>query len=370
MNKTRIPELDGVRGIAIALVFVYHFFYSVGERFPALDFIRDIQKLTDVGWLGVDLFFVLSGYLITGILLETREEPGYYRNFYGRRILRIFPVYYIALTLIFLFSDPQGYHGLGQFVLAHYLYLQNWLFALGAGALPGMLGHFWSLCVEEQFYLVWPWVNFRIRPQTLFKLCLGGFLLLPILRGLILWGLGMDAGQMFVFASTLTRADGLLAGAFLALVVHLRLWEGKHLRWAWGLLTVSGLGALLCLFHRPGVSLWFNPATLSIGFSLIALSGAALVAILLHTPENHPLRRFFRQPWLLFCGKYSYAMYVAHWPLMNLSAEFFKLNGFTSGWSLIALFLLTILLTIAVSLLSWHLVEKNALKLKKYFGGI
>lgn len=367
MNRIRISELDGVRGLAIVLVFIYHFFLHLYELSPSLPGLEAIQKVTDVGWLGVDLFFVLSGYLITGILLETRSQPHYYRNFYGRRVLRIFPIYYIAITLIFLLADPQEYKGLGQFVVAHYLYLQNWLFALGASALPNLVGHFWSLCIEEQFYIVWPWVALRISPRKLLWVCLVGILALPILRGLVLWLMGMDLGQLFVFASTLTRADGLLAGAALAIVMQQQLWQSPYLRRAWVTLGLAGLGALACLFYRPGVSMWFNPFTLSIGFSLIAISGAALIAILLHTGADHPVRRFFRQPWLIFCGKYSYAMYVAHWPIITILLGFFKPQASDSVLTALPWFTLAALLTTLIALVSWNLVEKNALALKKYF---
>lgn len=367
MHPERIKELDGIRGLAILMVFVYHIFLDnplfAGEGLSAW-----ARNLTHIGWAGVDVFFVLSGFLITGILLKSREKPHYYRNFYGRRILRIFPVYYIFLTIIFLVSDPASYQNLASFVIGHYLYLQNWMFAVGATALPDRLGHFWSLAIEEQFYMFWPLVVYRATPKKLLVFCAATFLAVPILRGALVFLSGDIASvQMFIFASTFTRIDGLLLGAALALLIQMGLWSDRYLpavKWVGG---ISGLAALFVLYRVPGGSLWFNVPTQVIGYSLIALSSAALILLNLYGQPSSPLRALFRNPLLTFCGKYSYAMYVVHWPIIAAITWYFSQNNLTSTPWLMLFIVSCTAATTLTALLSWNLVEKNALYFKRYF---
>src|SRR5690625_4685275 len=157
-----VKELDGVRGVAILLVILFHCFPS---------------PLTGLGWIGVDLFFVLSGFLITGILIDSKGNKRYYSNFIGRRILRIFPLYYLVLfIMLFLlpligrgFSSGSNY----SFYLRHqgwfWSYLQNWLFSFHGFPKNLILSHFWSLGVEEQFYLVWPFLVLLLPKKLLLK---------------------------------------------------------------------------------------------------------------------------------------------------------------------------------------------------------
>ena len=146
----RIPELDGLRGLAVLMVMAYHAFAyeMVREQWGGLA--RALVWVTNLGWLGVDLFFVLSGFLITGVLLRTRQDARYLSNFYWRRALRILPLYFFVLLVIGLF-----YAHAGQFVLLSALFLVNWASLFGV---PLIYGPLWSLAVEEHFYLFWPWV--------------------------------------------------------------------------------------------------------------------------------------------------------------------------------------------------------------------
>lgn len=367
MHTDRIPELDGVRGLAILMVFIYHSVLR-GTELNLSPLLTTFTKVTDIGWAGVDLFFVLSGYLITSILLETRTREKYYRNFYGRRVLRIFPVYYISLTVIFVLVDSAAYNGLGNFVVAFYLYLQNWMLALGAFALSQYLGHFWSLAIEEQFYLMWPYIVRKLEPCKLLWIALTLVALSPLLRWLILqaWG-DVATAQLFLFSATITRFDGLLLGAAVAIILRLDLFAAKQLTLARIVAALSALAALVILYHKPGSSLWYNVPTLTLGFTLIALAGAALIVLLLRSDNAALLRRIFRSPVLLFAGKYSYALYVFHWPLISICLAFSLRLGFSgmAAWALgiVAAFISTVLL----ALLSWHLVEQRALSLKKHF---
>ena len=159
----RIPELDGLRGTAILFVILFHFTAAEGTL-PAHTFGSVLQRVTSMGWTGVDLFFVLSGFLIGGILIDVRQSPRYWKTFYLRRFLRIIPVYYlwiVAYVLLMRVAGPaiqaRSFSGrgvvLGPAIYEHFLFAQNiWI-----AALPGMagawFGHTWSLAVEEQFYL-------------------------------------------------------------------------------------------------------------------------------------------------------------------------------------------------------------------------
>src|SRR5688572_1813273 len=156
LKRTYYPSLDVLRGIAITIVFFYHTFHFI----PIFGF----------GWMGVDLFFVLSGFLITDLLLVTPKNGNYFRNFYMRRFLRIFPLYYLVLFVFFFLSpnffSPQNMH---EFDFYHqnqfwfWTQLQNWFFvSKGLGPLP-YVTHLWSLAIEEQFYLIWPVLLFLVK---------------------------------------------------------------------------------------------------------------------------------------------------------------------------------------------------------------
>src|SRR5579885_3225639 len=153
ITTSHIPALDGLRGIAILLVLWFHFRgYLGGEPIQCT-----LAIIGEFGWIGVDLFFVISGFLITRILLQTKEKPDYFRSFYTRRALRIFPLYYASLAVLFLAPMSFMSHSLP---VAHdrlwfWIYLANWN-PLFEQIRPGSAAHFWSLSVEEQFYLVWP----------------------------------------------------------------------------------------------------------------------------------------------------------------------------------------------------------------------
>ena len=156
LGRTYYPALDVLRGIAILLVFFYHNF--------------SFLQVFEFGWIGVDLFFVLSGFLITDILLSSQGGRNFFRNFYARRFLRIFPLYYITLIAFFLLApyvfsqqnaDVVTYYNTNQ--LWFWSHLQNWLFVNKGMSSSPMLSHFWSLAVEEQFYLFWPLIIFILK---------------------------------------------------------------------------------------------------------------------------------------------------------------------------------------------------------------
>ena len=162
-SRKHIPALDGVRAVAVLLVICFHFWQVFTYGPYSL-----VGKIAMWGQTGVDLFFVLSGFLITGILLDTKGSPSFLRNFYARRILRIFPLYYATLLTIYLIGPlfrwsawvPENQS------LWFWTYLQNLPMTFAPGHVAGP-EHFWSLAVEEQFYMVWPFLVLRLDPQTI-----------------------------------------------------------------------------------------------------------------------------------------------------------------------------------------------------------
>jgi len=301
-DKGHLLALDGARGLAVLSVMFFHFFQR--ESFNSFAAGRVLQSLSHMGQSGVDLFFVLSGFLITGILWDSKGSPHYFRNFYGRRILRIFPLYYASLVF-FYFMAP--------FIssMAHFEPLKNqmwaWLYAVNIHStfLPystaNVPGHFWSLSVEEHFYFVWPAIVLLCNRRQLFGAAIACIAIAMASR------VGLQHYGFSVFSFTLCRLDALAIGAMLALLV----------RSANGFASLSALRprwwlAGLLIAVAP---LWIrfsgaaNPLLQVVKFSMVALMYGALVAALLD-PAKPMLGRIFSNPFLRTFGKYSYGLYV------------------------------------------------------------
>ena len=203
-----LPALDGLRGLAVLLVVVFHI-YQV-EPSPAQPISRLLYGATRLGQTGVDLFFVLSGFLITGILYDTKRSSRFFLNFYGRRTLRIFPLYYGVLVVAFiLLPFLFHYRGAGSGTVWLWTYTTN--LPVSFGREWGPFGHFWSLAIEEQFYLVWPLVVYAFRRETLLRICVG------CVAGAVVSRLVVESLGFSSFTFTLCRMDSLTLGAFLAL---------------------------------------------------------------------------------------------------------------------------------------------------------
>src|SRR5215470_6104122 len=214
-----LPGLDGVRGLAILLVLAVHF---VGNATPVTWGERLAVKLGNYGVLGVDLFFVLSGFLITGLLLDSKGDPHYFRNFYARRTLRIFPLYYFVLALLFIVipaavTIPPALEEARRHQAWLWTYTTNFFIAAKASWALSYVSHFWSLAIEEHFYLLWPLVVFSFRRQTLERICIAVIVAALALRiGLLLGGVS----ELSVSVLTPCRIDTLCVGALLAAVAR------------------------------------------------------------------------------------------------------------------------------------------------------
>ncbi len=362
----RSAALDGVRGIAILFVLAYHTLRIEGDGGPQVHIWRFFQEST---WCGVDLFFVLSGFLITGILLDSRGREGYFRNFYARRALRIMPLYYAtlfaALVVVPLALNPPKLPVLYAKLIANqiwlWLYLQNFLQSRGAHELPGF-GHFWTLAVEEQFYWAWPVVVGLTSRRGLLRLSLIVCAGEPMLRFFLL---ETGAGAWAIRELTFTRADSLLWGALAALLVRDRNLLAR-LRRPLRILSACAALALLAMSVPRGFLLYEAPEMVTIGYSLFGLLFA--VVILSCASENGWLARAVSAPALQWFGRYSYAMYIAH-PILYLiydSALAPKLGLARFPGALVCFAVVTSAST-AFAWASWILLESRFLRLKRYF---
>src|SRR3989442_3323272 len=209
--QQKIPQLDAVRGVAILLVILH----NTSGKSPALH----LQPLFGNGWMGVDLFFVLSGLLITGILADTKQSQGYFKNFYARRCLRIWPLYYSLILFIFVLvpflrpSQAPAVFDRSSPWWAYPFFLQNFLIPLPTMA-TGPLAVTWSLAIEEQFYLVWPWVVRYCSDAQVRRIAIAVICLSPALR------FYLSVHHVDLYTNVFCRLDGLMAGALLALGVR------------------------------------------------------------------------------------------------------------------------------------------------------
>ena len=374
-------SLDGLRGVAVLLVMLHHFAVFVpGSRAEQM-----LLAATRSAWLGVDLFFVLSGFLITGILLRSRGRPRYFSSFFARRVLRIFPLYYavIAVALLVLPAFPPARQVLDTPIGTDHgwwyaLYLQNILMAVRASFDHLILAVTWSLAVEEQFYLLWPVVVWWLPARRLAWLCGGLMLAAPLLRGIMV---ALDSNAIAIYVLTPTRVDALAAGSFIACWLD-RSFDPERLRRfakSAGTVSLLGIGGLLAVRGRLRLD---DPLMQTAGYSLIAVGGAALLTLLLQPAKAPRLVRCFSFRPLLSLGRYSYAMYLFHVPLgainrkgiwgIDDAADTDSLPEVLPMWGdrlhvLLAMMASSVLLTFAAAWLSWHLYEKHFLRLKRYF---
>ncbi len=324
----RIVQLDGLRAIAVAAVFLQHMF--------------GIKLL----WMGVDLFFILSGFLITGILLDQRSKSlgRYFKHFYGRRARRILPPYILFLCVGLLL---YGTWWLNRWYL--YAFLMNVILATHVGT-PAAFGPLWSLAVEEQFYLVWPFAVYFLSESHLFRLATVLMIVAPVLRWICTpW----FSSHFAIYALTPFRMDTLAAGALIAI-----LWRrnrDKVERFAqYGLLLSAAAVLALVLCSRffglstfndtPAGNMWIYE------FSLLTCTGAFLWAL------SGRGVQVLRLPPMVYLGRISYSMYLIQ------VAAIVEMEGYLHSRTAIALASAAIMLTYAA--LSWHFLEKPILERK------
>lgn len=376
-RPSHLPSLDGIRGLAILMVIAHNVqLLDVPEMHGAVAL---VQFILNIGWIGVQLFFVLSGFLITGILLDSVGQPHGLRNFIARRALRIFPLYYGALVLIFVLlpllgAQPEMYKAQAPYQIWLWTYLSNWTDALGIG--PKSLPHFWSLAVEEQFYLLWPLLVLSLRsPARVAIMCLVVAVVSLVCRIMLF---NADASHYVVYEWTICRMDALALGGLAATCWRVEAWRTwltahrRQLTWAlYALLAASFLWTHA--FPRTSIrGMTEGYTVLAILFAAWLYASANRDAQVARSGARTPLwHRALRHPALQSVGKYSYGMYVIHKPLHDLfSAKVLARMGVQTEGHIVnaSLHVLAVtLISYAAAWVSYHLYEVHFLRLKRHF---
>jgi peptidoglycan/LPS O-acetylase OafA/YrhL len=338
------------------------------------DFFYPFWKTT---WVGVDLFFVLSGFLITGILIETRATPKYFTNFYARRALRIFPLYYVCIAFLVGVAGPLGLFAPEEALSVrthqawYWTYSTNFMFALYPDlAADKVSGHLWSLAVEEQFYLLWPLVVARLDRERLRRaahaIIVGAFLL----RGFFLL---LHASTAWIYLMLPSRADSLAWGALLAIWLR-EPTTPDRLRARLRVLGLAGLSviALTVLRSHPHLLELESRKVQLFGYSALGALATAVIGWLVLALPDHWLRKSLQSALPRELGRISYGVYVIHIPVMRCLYE--RMNG-DPRWSpllagtggRLSFIACSVILTIVLARISWVVFERQILGLKRLF---
>lgn len=368
--------MDGVRGLAILMVMVFHFTWFgpfTAQAIQSGSVARIGCSAALSGWMGVDLFFVLSGFLITGILLKSKAGPAYFRRFYLGRALRIFPPYYLFLILSaallpFLPAAWQmarsEYFWLATYLTNYQMGLHGW----ASFALP--FQHFWSLAIEEQFYLFWPLLVFLLADKWLVRTCIAVIVLAFAYRARLIVG---DHNLVHAYTSTIGRSDELAAGALLALSgrkSRVRKTPGAIHR-----LVIATCLALLGAYFlsRPGLSSNDPIAILLLPLVLMPLF-TSLIALCLSSEGNGFVRAVFSLSILRLLGRYSYSLYIFHQPVMITLVGVGAFDVVRShlanqtAWWMVLQYLLPFVISLCLASASWYLIERRLMGFRKSMG--
>jgi peptidoglycan/LPS O-acetylase OafA/YrhL len=408
ISNRKLQSLDGLRAIAIIVVFVHH----IGDLIPvwsAPSFY--FQWYLSQGWLGVDLFFVLSGFLITGILIDTREAKNYFSGFYARRVLRIFPLYYGALIGIIVLVQFLGRSHtsaaaeitrvvpLPEDRWTYFCFLTNWIGLWKAqwdANFGSILAHFWSLAVEEQFYFFWPFLVWILRPRSIPWVAIGLAGLSAVIRFYWVAHIGVDMmippKSVEVSFATICRLDGLFIGALCAYIYRKPTIMERASKWLPWIAIVS-LGSCFAAFsamlfgpQRVGAFIYGpNPSVSHTitdvmrlflncgGFTLLALGFGALVLLAAYTETKVTwMQRFLKSRILAPIGTYSYGIYVFHVPILGFARTYVlsRITVQTAGELAFTqcVFIVAIaIVSFIIPALSYELFEKPILRCKRYF---
>jgi len=377
----RIPELDGLRGIAILSVMVWHYFYfhPASDHHPvgwAREAYVHFERFLGLGWSGVDLFFVLSGFLIGGILLNARSSPNYFSTFYLRRFFRIVPIYYFCVAvylvvwgLFFVYERSSwviGSPGAWKGILGHFLFLQNLGIFENSGLARIWLTPTWSLAVEEQFYLIAPFVVRKFDERFLLRFLAVVAVLAPLLRLGIRHYYGLPRGAYAAYILMPCRADSLAVGMLIALLWRRQAWQ------EWVKLNSRAIGLLVGVLFAGAIFLTFDypdrylPLTQILGHSWLALLFGGVLVLALACP-NTKLASYLRTEALRKWGRISYCVYLIHQTIHFLIRSILGASETVSDWRLLVAPALAIPVTYFIASLSWRFFEEKMLRIGQQF---
>jgi peptidoglycan/LPS O-acetylase OafA/YrhL len=361
--SARIPELDGLRGLAISSVLLCHYIVLTTVSTPATP-LSYILVLGRLAWTGVDLFFVLSGFLIGGILLDARASTNYFKIFYTRRFFRIVPIYAVFL-LVFRALEFAAQHShrvdSSWFTLgalpwySYWTFTQNFWMAHSAGLASPSLSVTWSLAIEEQFYLTLPLLVRFFPRRRLASAVVTGICLAPLTRIVIrhIW----PHNWVACFVLMPCRADALLLGVLAAILLRDEQWKTKirrnnlffALTMPVFLLGIAFLGLRSASLDRPLMQ--------TFGYTWLALFYVSLLLYSVTRPHS-PLSRALRMKWLGWLGGIAYGAYLFHQTVQGLLFNYFWRSEprITGGLTLLTT-LVSLVLTLVLARLSWRHFE-------------
>ncbi|HEX7903226.1 MAG TPA: acyltransferase [Chitinophagaceae bacterium] len=335
--------LDSFRGIGILWIICCHYF-------PGSNFFR-------FGWISLEVFFVLSGFLITKVLLNSLNSPNFFRNFYIRRALKIFPLYYLFISLsfivIFLFTKEKSSLYLKENFEYYYVYLHNFLFVFNGLEPENYLNHLWSLAMEEQFYFLWPIIVFYIRDVSkLRKILIAIVILVIIFRFIVWWNWG---GRFEVYhCNTFTRIDTIAFGCILGCGFSYKELN-KYLR-IFIILICASVFPLAVIIY--GNYFFTNPVFCTVGYTAISVLTVFLIEYFISGEKN---LLFLKNNWMLnYLGQISYGMYLFHIPVyFFISSRTMIQSPFNE--------ILSLLTSFVIAAASYYFYETPFLKLKGKF---
>ncbi len=346
-----ITELDGLRGVAILMVMVHRFWPRTGVGYGA--------DVAGAGWIGVDLFFVISGFLITGILLDTRDDRSYFRNFYARRALRIFPLFYVFVGGAFVvFAANPGFRDGAGSPLWYLFHLGNVPEGLLGKPVPYVLGPLWSLAIEEQFYLTFPFLVYVLDRRRLTIVLIAMVAIAPAIRlaTMLLW----PDHERVQYLFTPCRLDTIAVGCLLAIMVRsadVARWRTRALQLAAVAIPITVVLGMASRLDRT------SPFDRVLGYTMVAFGCASVVTLLLFA-RGEPTTAALRWRPLTYLGKLCFGLYLLHRPADKIVGAFAGHVGFERE-----LWLMPVKLAVALVLatISWRLLERPLLGLKDRF---
>lgn len=362
MKRSFYPNIEGFRGVSVFLVLISHWVIMI--YFPSFVFLK-------LGFLGVHFFFVLSGFLITEILLieiNDRERPiDIIKNFFAKRSLRIFPIYYLTIITLTVFNIGNSLEVLPWTLTYTFNIGENWF-----GANENMFMHLWSLCVEEQFYLIWPFL-LLVTVKTKYFHVIVGAIVLSIFFNLIIYFLDYDNANKVIHSNLISTMDALAVGALLA---YFKCY--KKLIW----LQISKIPTyviLILLIVFWGISFFSNDLISSVFLRLLSALIGALIIVNAVTQKSNVISSVLGTKPIKFIGRISYGVYLYHWIISTLLFDFFnqlweRLDFYMLGslsiieyHKYLGSFSFFLVVTLIVATISFYMIEKPILKLKRYF---
>ncbi|HWK04091.1 MAG TPA: acyltransferase [Puia sp.] len=344
-----VKEFDGWRGLGICFVVLAHYFpvYFIGS------------------WVFMEMFFVMSGFLITGILLDSKFKKNYFKTFFLRRVLRVFPLYYLCLFILF-FLVPASWIDLSyyrQHQAWFWFYVENWLYALHGWPEVKALRHFWSLAIEEQFYIIWPFVVYLFSPKKLIWFCIFLFFFSIGFRNI-----GMHIGFVmpFPYVATFGRMEGIVLGSIIAVLVR----TNKSILEKYtypvtilsALLSLATFAVARTMHMEYALHYFFN-------YTFVDIFFAGMIVLTLCSAELRGFKKMLNWPFFKQMGIMSYCIYIFHYPIqiiINLNFfEYFRQQTNNDLAAKMICIFVAFLITIPVVYIIHRKVEVPLWKIKK-----